>query len=230
MNNKIGVFVCHCGINIASSVDIKELTEYAKTLDGVTVSKDYKYMCSDVGANLIKDSIKKYKLDSVVIASCSPRMHEHTFRAVVEEGGINGFNLEIANIREQCSWAHEDMDRASEKAKALVRGAVAKARLLESLKTVKIKVTPKALVVGGGIAGIQASLDLAEEGFKVYLLEKTPSIGGRMAQLDKTFPTLDCSSCILTPKMMEVANHPNIELLSYTEVTSIEGSIGNYKV
>lgn len=230
MTNKIGVFICHCGINIASSVDIKTLMEYAKTLDNVVVSKDYKYMCSDVGANLIKDSIKKYKLDSVVIACCSPRMHEHTFRAVVEEGGINGFNLEIANIREQCSWAHEDRDQASEKAKALVRGAVAKARLLEPLKAVKIKVTPKALVVGGGIAGIQASLDLAEEGFKVYLVEKTPSIGGRMAQLDKTFPTLDCSSCILTPKMMEAANHPNIELLSYSEVTGVEGSIGNYKV
>ena len=230
MGNKIGVFVCHCGINIASTVDVKKLTEYAKTLEGVAVSKDYKYMCSDVGANLIKDSIKKHKLDGVVIACCSPRMHEHTFRSVVEASGINGFNLEIANIREQCSWAHEDKERATEKAEALVRGAVAKARLLEPLETSKISVTPEALVVGGGIAGIQASLDLAEEGHKVYLVEKLPSIGGRMAQLDKTFPTLDCSSCILTPKMMDVANHPNIELLSYSEVVRVEGSIGNYKV
>jgi len=230
MSNKIGVFVCHCGINIASTVDVKNLVEYAKSLDGVEVSKEYKYMCSDVGANLIKDTIKKNKLDGVVIACCSPRMHEHTFRGVVESGGINAFNLEIANIREQCSWAHEDKNRATEKAKALVRGAVAKAKLLEPLETSKIKVTPNALVIGGGISGIQSALDLAEEGFKVYLVEKNPSIGGRMAQLDKTFPTLDCSGCILTPKMMEVSNHPNIELLTYSEVTGIDGSIGNYVV
>jgi len=230
MSNKIGVFVCHCGINIASTVDVEQLTEYAAGLDGVVVSKDYKYMCSDVGANLIKDSIKKHKLDGIVIACCSPRMHEHTFRGVVEAGGVNGFNLEIANIREQCSWVHEDKARATEKAKILVRGAVTKARLLEPLEPSKVSVTPTAVVIGGGIAGIQASLDLAEEGHKVYLVEKMPSIGGRMAQLDKTFPTLDCSGCILTPKMMEVANHPNIELLTYSEVIGIEGSIGNYKV
>jgi len=230
MSQKIGVFVCHCGINIASTVDVKVLVDYAKTLDGVVVSKDYKYMCSDVGANLIKDSIKKHKLDGVVIACCSPRMHEHTFRGVVESGGVNAFNLEIANIREQCSWAHVDKIKATEKAKALVRGAVSKAKLLEPLATSKIKVTHAALVIGGGIAGIQSALDLAEEGNKVYLVEKNPSIGGRMAQLDKTFPTLDCSGCILTPKMMEVANHPNIELLTYSEVVGVEGSIGNYTV
>ena len=230
MSNKIGVFVCHCGINIASTVDIKELIKYANSLDGVVVSKEYKYMCSDVGANLIKDTIKKNKLEGVVIACCSPRMHEHTFRGVVESGGINAFNLEIANIREQCSWAHKDKNKATDKAKALVRGAVAKAKLLEPLETSKIKVTPNALVIGGGISGIQSALDLAEEGFKVYLVEKNPTIGGRMAQLDKTFPTLDCSGCILTPKMMEVANHPNIELLTYSEVVGIDGSIGNYVV
>jgi len=230
MSNKLGVFVCHCGINISSTVDVDQLVKYASNLDGVVVSKDYKYMCSDIGANLIKDSIKKYKLDGVVIACCSPRMHEHTFRGVVETGGVNAFNLEIANIREQCSWAHDDKERATEKAEALVRGAVAKARLLEPLEAAKIKVTPEALVIGGGIAGIQASLDLADGGHKVYLVEKTPSIGGRMAQLDKTFPTLDCSSCILTPKMMEVANHPDIELLSYSEVVGVEGSVGNYKI
>ncbi|RLF53372.1 MAG: disulfide reductase [Thermoplasmata archaeon] len=230
MAKKIGVFVCHCGVNIAATVDVKKVVDYAKTLDDVVVSKDYKYMCSNVGANLIKDSIKKYKLDSVVIACCSPRMHEHTFQGVVEKGGINAFNLEIANIREQCSWVHDDKERATEKAKALVRGAISKARLLEPIQTSKIKVTPAALVVGGGVTGIQSALDLAEEGYKVYLVEKTPSIGGRMAQLDKTFPTLDCSSCILTPKMMEVANHPNIELLTYSEVVTVEGSIGNYKI
>jgi len=230
MGRKLGVFVCHCGINISSMVDVKKLTEYAKTLDGVVISKDYKYMCSDVGANLIKDSIKKHKLDGVVIACCSPRMHEHTFRGVVEAGGVNAFNLEIANIREQCSWAHEDKTRATANAIAMVRGAVAKAKLLESLQPSKISVTPEALVIGGGITGIQSALDLAEQGHKVYLVEKTPSIGGRMAQLDKTFPTLDCSGCILTPKMMEAANHPNVELLTYSEVTSVEGSIGNYTV
>lgn len=230
MSNKIGVFVCHCGINIASTVDVKDLVNYAKTLDKVIISKDYKYMCSDVGANLIKDSIKKHKLDGIVIACCSPRMHEHTFRGVVEAGGVNAFNLEISNIREQCSWAHDDKEMATEKAKALIRGAVAKAKLLEPLETSKIKVVPEALVIGGGISGIQSALDLAEEGHKVYLVEKSPSIGGRMAQLDKTFPTLDCSSCILTPKMMEVANNPNIELLTYSEIVGVEGSIGNYTV
>ncbi len=230
MSNKIGVFVCHCGINISQTVNVKKLVDYAKSLDGVIISKDYKYMCSDVGANLIKDSIKKNKLDGVVIACCSPRMHEHTFRGVVEDGGINAFNLEIANIREQCSWVHTDKQRASEKAKALVRGAVAKAKLLEPLVKSKINVTPEALVIGGGIAGIQSALDLAEEGHKVYLVEKSPTLGGRMAQLDKTFPTLDCSGCILTPKMMEAANHPNIELFTYSEVVSVDGSIGNYTV
>jgi len=230
MSNKIGVFVCHCGINISSTVDIKKLVEYAKKLDGVIVSKEYKYMCSDVGANLIKDTIKKNKLDGVVIACCSPRMHEHTFQGVVEDGGVNAFNLEIANIREQCSWAHENKEDATTKAKALLRGAVAKAKLLEPLQTSTIKVTPKAVVVGGGISGIQSALDLAEEGHKVYLIEKTPSLGGRMAQLDKTFPTLDCSGCILTPKMMEIANHPNIELLTYSEIKNVEGSIGNYTI
>jgi len=230
MSRRIGVFVCHCGINIASTVDVKHLVDYSKKLEGVVVSKDYKYMCSDVGANLIKDSIKKYRLDSIVIACCSPRMHEHTFRGVVESGGVNAFNLEIANIREQCSWAHDDKERATCKAEAIIRGAVAKARLLEPLQTSKIKVTPAAMVVGGGIAGIQSALDLAEHGHKVYLVEKTPSIGGRMAQLDKTFPTLDCSGCILTPKMMEAANHPNIELLTYSEIVGVDGSIGNYIV
>jgi len=230
MAKKIGVFVCHCGINIASTVNIKEVIDFAKKLDDVVVSTEYKYMCSDVGANLIKDSIKKHKLDGIVIACCSPRMHEHTFRGVVEAGGVNAFNLEIANIREQCSWAHDDKEKATEKAKALVKGAVAKARFLEPLESSEIKVTPNALVIGGGIAGIQAALDIADKGHKVYLVEKSPSIGGRMAQLDKTFPTLDCSGCILTPKMMEVLNHDNVELLTYAEVEKVEGSIGNFTV
>jgi heterodisulfide reductase subunit A len=227
---RIGVFVCHCGINIAQNVDVKALTEYASQLNGVVVAKEYKYMCSDVGASLIKNTIKEFKLDGVVIASCSPRMHEHTFRRVANDGGVNPYRVEISNIREQCSWAHSNKEQATEKAKYLVRSAVSKALSLEPLKPSTLKVIPEALVIGGGIAGIQTSLDLANDGFKVHLVERDPSIGGHMAQLDKTFPTLDCSSCILTPKMMEVANHDNIELLSYSEVTSIEGSIGNYTV
>jgi heterodisulfide reductase subunit A2 len=227
---RIGVFVCHCGINIAQNVDVKALTEYASHFNGVVVAKEYKYMCSDVGASLIKNTIKEFKLDGVVIASCSPRMHEHTFRRVANDGGVNPYRVEISNIREQCSWAHSNKEQATEKAKYLVRSAVSKALSLEPLKPAKLKVIPEALVIGGGIAGIQTSLDLANDGFKVHLVEREPSIGGHMAQLDKTFPTLDCSSCILTPKMMEVANHDNIELLSYSEVVSIEGSIGNYTV
>jgi heterodisulfide reductase subunit A len=227
---RIGVFVCHCGINIAQTVDVEALSEYASHLNGVVVAKHYKYMCSDVGATLIKDTIKEFKLDGVVIASCSPRMHEHTFRRVANDGGVNPYRVEISNIREQCSWAHSNKEQATEKAKYLVRSAVSKALSLEPLKPSTLKVIPEALVIGGGIAGIQTSLDLANDGFKVHLVEREPSIGGHMAQLDKTFPTLDCSSCILTPKMMEVANHENIELLSYSEVASIEGSIGNYTV
>ncbi len=227
---RLGVFVCHCGINISSMVDVEDVAEYAKGLDGVEVSTDYKYMCSDVGATLIKDSIKEHDLGGVVVACCSPRMHEHTFRKVTQDGGVNAYNLEIANIREQCSWAHTDKVRATEKAKALVRAAATKALMNESLESSRTKVTQEALVVGGGIAGIQAALDIADMGFKVHLVEKETSIGGRMSQLDKTFPTLDCSSCILTPKMMEVANHPKVELLTYTEIVSVEGSIGNYRV
>ena len=227
---RIGVFVCHCGINIAQTVDVEALSEYASHLNGVVVAKHYKYMCSDVGATLIKDTIKEFKLDGVVIASCSPRMHEQTFRRVANDGGVNPYRVEISNIREQCSWVHSNKEQATEKAKFLVRSAVSKALSLEPLKPSTLKVIPEALVIGGGIAGIQTSLDLANDGFKVHLVEREPSIGGHMAQLDKTFPTLDCSSCILTPKMMEVANHKNIELLSYSEVAGIEGSIGNYTV
>jgi heterodisulfide reductase subunit A len=227
---RIGVFVCHCGVNIAQNVDVKAVAEYASHLNGVVVAKEYKYMCSDVGATLIKDAIKEFKLDGMVIASCSPRMHEHTFRRVANDGGVNPYRVEISNIREQCSWAHTNKEQATEKAKFLVRSAVAKALTLEPLKPSTLKVIPEALVIGAGIAGIQTALDLANDGFKVHLVERDPSIGGHMAQLDKTFPTLDCSSCILTPKMMEVANHDNIELFSYSEIASIDGSIGNYTV
>jgi heterodisulfide reductase subunit A len=225
---RIGVFVCHCGINIAQNVDVDALTKYAQTIPDVVVAEQYKYMCSDNGAKLIKDSIKKHNLDIIVIASCSPRMHEQFFREKTNEGGVNPYRLEIVNIREQCSWVHHDKSAATEKAKALIRSGVAKAKFLEPLKPSTLKVIPEALVIGAGIAGIQTGLDLANDGFKVHLVERDPSIGGHMAQLDKTFPTLDCAACILTPKMAEVANHKNVELLSYSEVVSIEGSIGNY--
>ena len=227
---KIGVYVCECGINIASTVDVEKVAKYAETLPYVATSKFYKYMCSDPGQELIQKDIKELKLDRVVVASCSPRMHEPTFRKVLERSGLNQYCLDMINIREQCSWVHKDKESATEKAKQLVESAVLKASLLKPLEKKAVDVTPTALVIGGGIAGIQASLDIADMGFKTYLVEKTPSIGGRMAQLDKTFPTLDCSACILTPKMVDVARHKNIELLTYSEVVGIDGYVGNFDV
>ncbi|MGD2250224.1 MAG: FAD-dependent oxidoreductase [Candidatus Methanofastidiosia archaeon] len=229
-NTKIGVYVCECGINIGSVVNSKKVAEYAGHLPNVAVARYYKYMCSDPGQELIKKDIKEKKLDKVVVASCSPRMHEPTFRAVVEECGLNPYCFEMANIREQCSWVHTDTQKATEKAMSLIKGAVSRASYLEPLPKKEVPVTPRALVIGGGIAGIQTALEIAEKGYKTYVVERTPSIGGRMAQLDKTFPTLDCSACILTPKMVDVARHPNIELLTYSEVESIDGYIGNFTV
>lgn len=227
---KIGVYVCHCGINIASTVDVKRVVKEAEKYHSVVVARDYPYMCSDPGQELIKKDIIEFKLDRVVIAACSPQMHEATFRRTCESEGVNGYCLEIANIREQCSWVHGSREEATAKAIDLVLSSLSRAQLLEPLKIQEVPVTTSALVIGGGIAGIQAALDIADAGFKVYLVEKTPSLGGHMAQLDKTFPTLDCSACILTPKMVDVANHPNIELLSYSEVEKVEGFIGNYQV
>ncbi len=227
---KIGVYICQCGINIAATVDVEKVAEQIGTHPDVAVSRFYKYMCSDPGQELIRKDIKEMKLDRVVVASCSPRMHEPTFRNVLEEAGLNQYCFEMVNIREHCSWVHEDKEKATAKAMELVTGAVARAAFLEPLEKKEVSVIPKALVIGGGIAGIQAALEIAEKGFKTYLVERNPSIGGRMAQLDKTFPTLDCSACILTPKMVDVARHPNIELLTYSEVESVEGYIGNFKV
>ncbi len=227
---KIGVYVCECGINIGATVDSKKVAEYAETLPDVAVGRFYKYMCSDPGQELIKKDIKELKLDRVVVASCSPRMHEPTFRAVLEDTGLNPYCFEMANIREQCSWVHTDKEKATKKAMTIVASAVARAALLEPLQKKEVTVTPEALVIGGGIAGIQTALDIGNMGYKTYLVEKTPSIGGRMAQLDKTFPTLDCSACILTPKMVDVSRHPNIELLTYAEVTDVDGYIGNFNV
>ncbi len=228
---KIGVFICHCGTNIGGVVDVDELVEFSSQLDDVVLATDYKYMCSDPGARVIKDAIDEHELTRVVVTSCSPRMHEPTFQSVIEDAGLNRFCLEMANIREHCSWVHKDeKEEATQKAKDLVAMAVRKAKTLEPLKSFQKEVVHDALVIGAGIAGIQASLDLAEAGKKVYLVEREPSIGGRMAQLDKTFPTLDCSSCILTPKMMDVPRHPNIELLTYSEVTEVDGSVGDFNV
>ena len=228
---KIGIYVCHCGLNIAGVVDVEQVTEYAGSLPDVVIAKHYTYMCSEPGQRMIQEDIKTHSLDRIVIATCSPRMHEETFRRAVAEAGLNPYLLEIVNLREHVSWTHSDEpEKATEKAKALVRMGVARAKLLEPLEKRKVSVERGVLVVGGGIAGIQASLDSANAGFKVYLVEKAPSIGGRMAQLDKTFPTLDCSACILTPKMVDVAKHPNIELLTNSEVTEVKGFVGNYEV
>ena len=227
---RIGVYVCHCGLNIAGTVDVEKVAEYAKSLPNVVVAKHYTYMCSDPGQRMIQDDIKTRKLDRVVIATCSPRMHEETFRKAVGEAGLNPYLSEIVNLREHVSWPHtHEPEKATEKAKALVRMGVARVRLSEPLKKRKVSVEKNVLVVGGGIAGIQASLDLANAGFKVWLVEKAPSIGGRMAQLDKTFPTLDCSACILTPKMVDVAKHPNVTLLTNSEVVGVKGFVGNFE-
>jgi len=228
---RIGVYICHCGLNIAGVIDCEKVAEAFKDYPGVVVSKDYRYMCSDPGQELIKEDIRKYNLNRVVVAACSPRMHEPTFRKCIAEAGLNPYLFEMANIREMCSWCHtHQREAANEKAIDMVRMAVEKARRLQPLETIEVPVTPKAMVIGGGVAGIQAALDLADMGFKVYMVEKSPTIGGKMALLDKTFPTLDCSICILGPKMVDVARHPNIELLSYSEVTSVDGFIGNFKV
>lgn len=228
---RIGVFICHCGLNIAGVLDIKELVEYAKTLPNVVYVKDNRYTCADPGQEEIRKAIREHKLNRVVVAACSPRMHEPTFRRTVSDVNLNPFLFEMANIREFSSWCHPSTPKeATEKAKDIIKMAVAKVRLLQPLQTIEVPVTNKALVVGGGIAGMNAALDLAEMGFKVYLLEKSESIGGHMAQLDKTFPTLDCSICIEGPKMVDVGRHPNIEIIAYADLLSVSGYIGNFKV
>ena len=227
---RIGVYICHCGVNISATVDVKGVAEFANELPCVVIARDYQYMCSDPGQELIKRDIKEHELNRVVVASCSPRMHEPTFRNACEDAGVNPYCFEMANLREQCAWVHLDKDKATEKAKDLVASAVGKAALLEPLERKKVGVIPRALVIGGGVAGIYTALEIADKGFETYLVEKEPSIGGHMAQLDKTFPTLDCSACILTPKMVEVERHKNIQLLTYSEVKEVNGYIGNYRV
>jgi len=227
---KVGVFICHCGTNISHTVDCAKVAELAKTLPYVVYSTDYKYMCSEPGQIVIANAIKGYKLDGVVVASCSPRMHETTFRKCLENAGLNPYLLEMANIREHCSWVHSDKEKATNKAFDLVKMAVAKVAKNEPLTRSSIPITKRALVIGGGIAGIQAALDIADAGYIVDIVEKEPTIGGRMAQIDKTFPTLDCSACILTPKMVDASQHPNINLLTYSEIDQVAGYVGNFEV
>ena len=230
MEPRIGVYICHCGSNIAGTVDAEEVTQFARGLDSVVVARDYKFMCSEPGQNLIKTDITELGLNRVVVASCSPTMHEPTFRRACQEAGLNPYLFEMANIREHCSWVTEDKREATEKAKALVSAAVKRVYYHQPLETREVSFNTNTLVVGGGIAGIQAAMKIADSEHKVYMVEREPSIGGHMAQLDKTFPTLDCSACILTPKMTQVGSHSYIELLTYSEVEEVSGYIGNFKV
>jgi len=227
---KIGVYICDCGFNIASVVNVPEVVDYAKGLKGVAVAREYKYMCSSPGQEMIQKDLREMGLNRVVVASCSPHLHEATFRRAAEAAGANPFLVHMVNIREQVSWVTKDPRRATEKAKALVAAGVARVALHSPLERRSVPVRSEILIVGGGIAGIQAALTAAEAGRHVYLVEREPSIGGHMAKFDKTFPTLDCAACILTPKMTAVKNHPNITLLSYSDVVSVDGFVGNFKV
>ncbi len=228
---RVGVFVCWCGSNIAGVVDVDQVVEVIKDYPGVVHAEDYAYVCSDPGQKLVQDAIKEKKLDSIIIACCSPTLHEPTFRKTCELVGLNPYQCEIANIREQCSWVHQDdKEKATTKAIKIIRTIIEKANQNESLEPILTPVTRRALVIGGGIAGIQASLDIADAGYEVLLVERNPSIGGHMIQLSETFPTLDCSQCILTPKMVEVSRHPKIKLLTYCEVQEVSGYVGNFTV
>lgn len=230
MSEKVGVYVCHCGTNIAGVVDVEEVARWAGEQPNVVCSRDYKFMCSSLGQELIEEDIKEHGLTRIVVAACSPHMHEKTFRGATEKGGLNPYLFEMANIREHNSWATSDKEAATQKAKALVKGAVERVIHHQPLEPIPVDINPTTLIVGGGIAGISAALELANAGNPVVLVEREPSIGGHMAQLDKTFPTLDCSACILTPKMVDVDQHPNITLYSWSEVEDISGYIGNFNV
>ena len=227
---RIGVFICWCGANIAEMVDSGDVAEYAGGLPGVVVSKDYRYMCSDPGQRIMTDAIQEDNLTGVVVASCSPRMHEATFRKTAAIVGLNPYMLEMANIREHCSWAHTDRGEATQKAKDLVRMMVEKVRRNLPLEPVRVPVTQRVMVIGAGIAGIQAALDVAAAGHEVVLVEREPSVGGHMAQLDETFPTLDCSQCILTPRMVDIMQSDKIKLYTYAEIDEVGGYIGNFEV
>ncbi|MDD5207898.1 MAG: CoB--CoM heterodisulfide reductase iron-sulfur subunit A family protein [Elusimicrobiales bacterium] len=227
---RVGFYICHCGSNIAGTIDVVEVSKYVSGLPGVAVSREYKYMCSDPGQEMIAQDIKDHKLERLVVAACSPNLHEETFRKAAAKGGLNPFFFQMVNIREHASWVHTDKGAATQKAMDLARAAVARVRHHQSLEKKRVPVDPNVLVVGGGIAGIHAALTLANAGKKVTLVEREATIGGHMALFDKTFPTLDCAACILTPKMSAVKSHPNIKLWTYSEVEKVEGYVGNYKV
>jgi heterodisulfide reductase subunit A len=233
MTERIGVYVCHCGTNIAGVVNVAEVSQWSgeKLADnGVVIARDYKFMCSSLGQELIQKDIKEQGLTRVVVAACSPHLHERTFRNACKGADLNPYLCELVSIREQDSWVHTDKVAATEKAKAIISGGVMRVAHHVALEPLRVPIHPDTLVVGGGIAGIQAALEIADAGYHVYLVEREPSIGGHMAQFDKTFPTLDCSACILTPKMVDVGNHPNITLLTWSEVTKVDGYVGNFAV
>ena len=227
---RIGVYVCHCGTNISATVNIKQLVDVTAKLANVVIAREYKYMCSEPGQDMIKKDIADLGLNRVVVSSCSPLLHEHTFRRVCADAGLNPFLFQMANIREHVSWVTRNMDEATEKARRIVAAAVIRVAQQEPLEVKKVPVNPDVLVVGGGIAGIEASLRLAGAGRKIYLVDREPSIGGHMAHLDKTFPTLDCAACILTPKMSAVKQEESIKLMTYCEIEEVSGYVGNFKV
>jgi heterodisulfide reductase subunit A len=233
MTEKIGVYICHCGSNIAGVVDCPEVSRWAAEAlksRGVVVARDYKFMCSSLGQELIEKDIKELGLTRVVVGACSPHLHEPTFRGACARAGLNPYLCEMVSLREQVSWVTVDKAAATAKAKAVVSGGVERVAHHEALEPLRVPIHPATLVVGGGIAGIQAALEIADSGTPVYLVEREPSIGGHMAQFDKTFLTLDCSACILTPKMVPVGAHPNITMLTYAEVTNVDGFVGNFAV
>jgi heterodisulfide reductase subunit A len=230
---RIGVYVCHCGSNIAGIVDVVEVARWAGEAlkdQGVVIAREYKFMCSSPGQELITDDIRDLGLNRIVVAACSPHLHENTFRTATARAGLNPYLCELVSIREQDSWVHTDKAAATAKAKAILAGGVERVRRNTPLENITVDINPATLVVGGGIAGIQATLEIADAGFPVYLVEKDPSIGGHMAQFDKTFPTLDCAACILTPRMVSAGTHPNVTLMTYSEVTHVEGFVGNFTV
>mgnify|MGYP000399365067 CR=1 FL=1 len=231
MAERVGVYVCHCGSNIAGMVDCEAVARWAKeNVSDVVVSRDYKFMCSSLGQAMIEEDIRKEGLTRVVVAACSPHLHEKTFRRACSNAGLNPYLMQMCNIREHVSWVAQDRDAATDKARSLVSASVARVRRQKPLEPMKVTVNPRTLVVGGGIAGLQATLELADAGYPVVLVERSPSIGGHMAQFDKTFPTLDCSACILTPKMSEAYQHENVTLYSYAELEEVSGSVGSFKV
>jgi heterodisulfide reductase subunit A len=226
---RIGVFVCHCGRNIAGTVDIDRLVEASSGFPDVNLSVDYKYMCSDPGQRLIHDAVKDHELDGVVIASCSPRLHEITFRNTCESAGLNPYKCEIANIREQCSWVHSDKEKGTEKALQTLETLVEKIRLNESLVPIEVPVTKRALVIGGGISGMEAALSIADSGHEVILVEREPVLGGNTARLSYTWLIQESSPCIVSSKVSDVYNHPRITLLTHSEIEEFSGYVGNFK-